>query len=81
MSSKDTDEVPIKRGIDGWYSEVKDFASDVGAFAFTHETGHFTQLIWGDTAEVLKFNPLGIIINRNINNLGTLDWPLYSLIH
>ncbi|XP_059095119.1 venom allergen 5-like [Tigriopus californicus] len=52
MSSKDTDEVPTKRGIDGWYSEVKDFASDVGSFSFTHETGHFTQLIWGDTAEV-----------------------------
>ncbi|TRY78389.1 hypothetical protein TCAL_07187, partial [Tigriopus californicus] len=55
MSSKDTDEVPTKRGIDGWYSEVKDFASDVGSFSFTHETGHFTQLIWGDTAEVLTF--------------------------
>ncbi len=35
------------------YNEVKDFgSSSISSYAFSHATGHFTQVVWAETSEV-----------------------------
>ena len=42
-----------KRAIASWYDEVKLFSKfHVSPFKFSHETGHYSQLLWADTTLV-----------------------------
>ncbi len=54
MSSKDKPGVPCKKAVDAWYKEVKDYTGSGEKFIFGHATGHFTQLIWANTDQVMR---------------------------
>lgn len=49
----------IKKAIDSWYNEIKDYNFENGEF--NSKTGHFTQLIWNNSTEY----GIGIGINNN----------------
>ena len=42
-----------ERAVGSWYEEVEMFSRrKVSPFQFTHETGHYSQLVWADTTQV-----------------------------
>jgi hypothetical protein len=44
---------PIEKSVQKWFNEDNAFkVSQIEPFAFTPETGHFTQLAWAETNEV-----------------------------
>ncbi|XP_034244960.1 peptidase inhibitor 16-like, partial [Thrips palmi] len=40
---------PIESRVHSWYDEIRDYAYAEGPFSFSFATGHFTQVVWGDT--------------------------------
>ena len=53
MSSKKDETTPVDKAVMAWYNEVLKFnAGNVDPFKFVEETGHYTQLAWGDTFKV-----------------------------
>ncbi|XP_012256324.2 venom allergen 3-like [Athalia rosae] len=44
---------PIVKLVDPWYNEVKMFnRADVSKYRFESSTGHYTQLVWGQTSSI-----------------------------
>ena len=76
----------IKKSIDNWYSEVKDY--DFTKATFTSGTGHFTQLCWNASTKfgvgcaysattktaivVMNFNPAGNMMGRFKENVSSI---------
>jgi len=53
QSAFNDDPVDFKRAIDGWYNEVSAFDnSDADDYAFNPGTGHYTQIVWGETSKI-----------------------------
>ena len=58
MSTAKSEETPVEKAVMAWYNEVLKFtASNLDPFKFAEETGHYTQLAWGDTYKVNKCIP------------------------
>ena len=53
MSSKKAEDTPVDKAVMAWYNEVLKFnVANIDPFKFVEETGHYTQLAWGDTYKV-----------------------------
>jgi uncharacterized membrane protein YfbV (UPF0208 family) len=53
MSTSHTEETPVEKAVMAWFNEVLKFHADsINPFKFAEETGHYTQLAWGDTYKV-----------------------------
>ena len=64
--SKKVPGIKVKKAVKKWFGEVQDFDEhQISPFEFTYNTGHFSQLVWAETSEVL----LKIKINHNFPNL------------
>ena len=76
----------IKKAIDAWYSEVKDY--DYAKATFASGTGHFTQLCWNSSTKfgvgcsynattrtaiiTMNFNPPGNMMGRFKENVSPI---------
>ena len=52
--SKKVPGIKVKKAVKKWFGEVQDFDEhQISPFEFTYNTGHFSQLVWAETSEVL----------------------------
>ena len=53
MGTAKAEDTPVEKAVMAWYNEVLKFSvANLDPFKFIEETGHYTQLAWGDTFKV-----------------------------
>ena len=53
--SKRVPGLKVKKAVKKWFGEVQDFdENQISPFKFTYDTGHFSQVVWAETSEVMK---------------------------